>query len=46
VNTGTITVTENADIGNDAYIHGGLTVGKDLHAGGVISGGCPSGMTK
>ena len=37
VETGNITVTENADIGNDGYVHGGLSVGKDLLVGGEVS---------
>ena len=31
IETNDVTVTENADIGNDAYVHGGLTVGERLY---------------
>jgi len=36
IETGDITVTENADIGNDAYIHGGLTVGGNMDVDGSL----------
>jgi len=37
VETGNVIVTENADIGNDAYVHGGMSIRRDVWIGGLVS---------